>query len=128
MGWRSVMAARLNRCALRTTRPAAGSQFPFRSHVVAGVAAGVALQIVLMFWFGLPEVTGRCHPGDHRGGPQPRCVDIGDGVARDALLIVIEIENRRTVAGADVVALAVLCRRVMNLEKEFQQGAVIGLG
>src|SRR5258708_2408826 len=106
------MSARRNRGALRATRSAAGSQLPFRPHVVAGVAAGVVLQVVLMFWFGFPEVTGRRHFGDRRGGPPPRCVDIGDGVARDAFLIVIEIENRRAVAGADVVALAVLCRRV----------------
>jgi hypothetical protein len=110
------------------TGSAAGSQFPFRPPVVAGVAAGVVSQIVLMFWFGFPEVTGRRHLGDHRGGPEPRCVDIGDGVRRDALLIVIEIEDRRAVAGAEVVALSVLCRRVMYLEKEFQKGAVIGVG
>ena len=88
----------------RATGFAGEGQVPFRAHVVAGVAAGVALQVILMFWFGFPEVTGRCHFGDHRGGPPPRCVDIGDGVQRDALLIVIEIEDRRAVAGADVVA------------------------
>jgi hypothetical protein len=81
------------------------------------------LQIVLMLGFGFPENTGRRHLGDNRGGPQPRCLDVGDGVARNALLVVIEIEDRRTVAGADVVALAVLRRRVVDLEEEFQQRA-----
>src|SRR5436190_10305925 len=127
-GWRSFIAARLNRAARRATRSAVGNEFPFWPHVVAGVAAGVSLQVVLMFWFGFPEFTGRRHLGDHRGGTPPRCVDIGDGVARDALLLVIEIEDRRAVAGADVVALAVLCRRVMDLEKEFEQGAVVSFG
>src|SRR5262245_39410715 len=81
-----------------------------------------------MFWFGFPEVTGCRDLGDYRGGPPPRCFNIGDGVQRDTLLIVVKVEDRRAVAGADVVALTVLCCRVVDLEEKFQQGTVIGFG
>src|SRR5690242_11396111 len=81
-----------------------------------------------MLWFGLPERTGRRHLGDYRAGPKARRLDVGDGFARDPLLIVVDVEDRGSVAGADVVALAILGRRVVDLEKEFEQGAVIRLG
>ncbi len=80
-----------------------------------------------MLGFGLPELGGRNHLGDHLSGPQPGGVDVGDGVVRDLLLFVVEIEDRRAVAGADVVALTVLGGRVVDLEEELQQRPVVGL-
>src|SRR3546814_6868525 len=56
--------------------------------------------------------------------PQAGGVDVGDGVAGHALLPGRGEEDRRTVRGAKVVALAVPRRRVVDLEEELQQLAV----
>ena len=77
-----------------------------------------------MLGLGLPEGSGRRDLGDHLAGPQAGRVDVGDRVFGDALLLVVEVEDRRAVAGADVVALAVLRRRVVDLEEELEQVAV----
>nr|WP_236833508.1 hypothetical protein [Blastococcus sp. MG754427] len=90
-------------------------------HVVAGVAERDLLQVVLVLLLGLPEVAGRLDLGDDLPRPDARGVDVGDGVERDALLLVAGVEDRRAVAATDVVALAVLGRRVVDLEEELQQ-------
>src|SRR5712671_718661 len=94
-------------------------QRPVRPDEVAGVAVGVFLQIILMLGLGLPERSGGSHLGDHLARPKPGGIDVGDGVLRDPLLLVAGIEDRRAVAGAAVVALAVARRGIMDLEKEF---------
>ena len=81
-----------------------------------------------MLGLGLPEVAGRADLGHHLAGPQAGRLDVGDGVQRDSLLLVVDIEDRRPVAGAPVVALAVLRCRVVDLEEELQQRAVVGGG
>src|SRR5450830_85631 len=91
---------------------------------MAGVAVRKALQIVLMLRLGLPERTCRGQFGDHFAWPQPRRVDVGDGVFGHGLLLCIRIKNCRTVTGAEVVALAVRGARVVDLEEEFQDLAV----
>ena len=96
-------------------------QLPVRPREVAGVAPREALEIVLVLGFGLPEIARRRHLGDDLARPQPRGLDVGDGVQRDALLLVVGVEDRRAVAGADVVALPVLRRRIVDLEEELQQ-------
>src|SRR3954468_10318891 len=102
-------------------------QLPAGAGEVAGVAARVVLQVVLMFRFGFPEVARRRHFGDHLARPQPGRVDVGDSVQRDALLLIVDVEDRRPVAGADVIALAVLRRRIVDLEEELQQVAEVRL-
>src|SRR5579871_3010217 len=94
---------------------------------MAGVAVRVPFQVILMLGLGLPEWTDRLEFGHHLARPQPRSLDIGDGVERDALLLVVGEEDCRTVAGADVVALPVSGRRIVDLEKELEQPAVAGL-
>ena len=47
-------------------------QLPFRPRVVAGVAAGVALEVILVLGVSLPEGTRRAHPCDHLARPEPR--------------------------------------------------------
>ena len=79
-----------------------------------------------MFGFSLPEFSGRCHLGDDFAGPQSGGVDVGDGAQRDALLVVIEVEDSRSVAGTAVVALPILGARVVDLKEELQQRPVIG--
>ena len=89
---------------------------------MAGVAAGVALQVVLVLGFGVPELRGRADRGDNLAGPQPGGVDVGNGVQRNLTLIVIDVEDLRAVARSEVVALLILGGRIMNLEEELQQG------
>ena len=43
------------------------------------------------------------------------------------LLIVVKIEDRRPVTGSEIAALVVQCRRIVNLEEEFQQRPVVRL-
>src|SRR3954453_9636330 len=99
-------------------------QLPARSREVAGVAVGVALEVVLVLGLGLPERDGVADLGDHLAGPQARRIDVGDRVLGDLALLVARHEDLRAVAGADVVALAVLGRRVVDLEEELQDVAV----
>src|SRR4029079_11789103 len=53
--------------------------------------------------------------------PQARGVDVGDGVLSDVLLLIARVEDRRAVARADVVALAITRRRIVDLEEELEQ-------
>src|SRR5512133_2256104 len=107
-------------------RGAAVGQHPAWAREVAGVAVRVALQVVLVLRLGLPERTGRGDLGDDLAGPQPGRLDVGDGVGGDPALFLIEVEDRRAVARAEVVALAVARRRVVDLEEELEQLTVGG--
>ncbi len=80
-----------------------------------------------MLGLGLPELARRGHLGDHLAWPQAGVLDIDNGLEGDALLLVVEVEDGRAVAGTDVVALAVLRRRIVDLEEELQQRTVVGL-
>ena len=71
-------------------------QLPARPREVAGVAVRVALQVVLVLRLGLPEVARGRHLGDDLARPQARGVDVGDGVQRDALLLVVECRRSPT--------------------------------
>src|SRR3954453_5615481 len=95
-------------------------QLPARAREVAGVAVRVALEVVLVLRLGLPEGDGLAHLGHHLAGPQSRRVDVGDRLLRDLALLVARVEDLGAVARADVVALAVLGRRVVDLEEELQ--------
>jgi hypothetical protein len=88
---------------------------------VARVAVGVALEVVLVLGLCLPERSGGRHLGDDLARPQTRGVDIGDRVLCDAALLLVDVVDRRAIARPDVVALAVLRRRVVNLKEELQQ-------
>ena len=96
-------------------------QLPAWPDEVAGVAVGVVLQVVLVLGLGLPERPGRRHLGDDLARPQPGGVHVRDRVLGDALLLVAGVEDRRAVAGPDVVALPVAGARVVDLEEELQQ-------
>src|SRR4051812_34562732 len=87
---------------------------------MAGVAVRNALEIILMLRFGLPEVACRNHFGHDLAGPQAGSIDVGDGIFGNAPLLVVRIEDRRSIAGSHVVALAIARARVMDLEKELE--------
>src|SRR5205085_7442589 len=65
--------------------------------------------------------------GNNFAWPESRRLDIGDRIVRRGFLIFVGVKDRRPIAGADVVALAVFRRRVVNLEEEFQQLSIADL-
>src|SRR5262249_15177648 len=105
-------------------RPGAARQLPVRPDEVARVTVRVPLEVVLVLRFGLPERTGRRDLGDHLAGPDAGGIDVGDGVFGDLSLLVRRVEDGGPVAVADVVALAVLRGRVVDLEEELEQVAI----
>src|SRR5262245_13083787 len=88
---------------------------------MTGVAAGISQQIVLVLGFRLPELAGGNDFGDCLARPQTGSIDVGNRVFGDAFLLIARVEDRRAIAGADVVALAVARARVVDLEEEFEQ-------
>src|SRR4051794_39030826 len=99
-------------------------QLPAGPREVAGVAVRVALEVVLVLGLGLPEGDGLADLGHRLAGPQARGVDVGDRGLGDLALLVARIEDLGPVAGADVVALTVLGRRVVDLEEELEDVSV----
>ena len=106
----------------RTVRKA-----PVGPDEVAGVAVWISFQIVLMFGLRLPKRTGGFNCRHHFSGPKSRSIDVGDGVFRDPLLLVVGIEDRGAIAGSTVVSLPIHRRRIMNLKEELQQLAIAQL-
>src|SRR5688572_32228542 len=77
-----------------------------------------------MLWLGLPERACGLDLGDDAARPKLRRVDVGDRVLGNVALRVRKIVDARSIRRADVVALAVLRRRIVNLKEEFEQVAV----
>src|ERR1700733_799932 len=96
-------------------------QSPLRPNVMAGISVGETLQIVLVLWFCLPEGTRRSDLGNHLPRPQPRGVYIRDCFICDPSLLIAGIEDCRTIARADVVALAIPGCWIVDLKHELQQ-------
>ena len=73
-------------------------QRPVRPDEVAGVTVRIFLQIILMLGLRLPERPDGRHLGDDLARPQAGSIDVGDGVFRDPLLLVIGVEDGRPIA------------------------------
>ncbi len=107
-GRQTASAARLAQASdVAASFASPARQFPIWPDVIAGVSVWDALQIILMFGFGFPEVARRNNFCDHLARPQMRSFDIGDRVFGDLSLLIAGVKNRRTVAGASIVALAI---------------------
>src|SRR3954447_24552174 len=103
---------------------------PARPREVAVVAARIALEVVLVLRLGLPERDGLADLGHDLAGPQARGVDGGNRVLGAPPLLMGRVEDLRAVGRADVVALAVLGRRVVDLEEELEdvpEGDALGV-
>ena len=74
-----------------------------------------------MLRFRFPEVARRNDFGHDLARPQAGSIDVGNGVFRDSLLLVTGVEDCRSIAGADVVALAVARARVVDLEEDLEK-------
>ena len=88
---------------------------------MAGVAGRIAFQVVLMLRLGLPEIPFGLHLCDDLARPAAGAVDRSDHLLGDLLLRLVDIVDPRAIAGAEVVALAVQRRRVVDLEEELDQ-------
>src|SRR5580765_7339734 len=120
----SLPAARDPGAGARAARILSGlalRQPPSGSDEMAGVPVGIAFEIVLMFRFRFPEIADRRDFGGCLSRPNSRRIDIGDGVAGHALLLRAGKENGRTIAQADVVALAIAGGGIVDLKKEFEK-------
>src|SRR5690348_12399429 len=100
---------------------------PVGTREMTSVAVRIVLQIVLVLRLGFPEVADRRHFGDDLARPQARRVHVGDRLLRHFSLLVARIENRRTVAGAFIVALTVPRRGIVDLEEILQDASVARL-
>src|SRR5262245_30857588 len=87
---------------------------------MARVAAGILLEVVLMLGFGLPE--GACWNdfSNNLSGPQAGSIDVRDRVFCSPLLLVGGVEDPRTIAFPDVVALTIARAWVVNLEEKLE--------
>ena len=61
---------------------------------MAGVAAGISHEVVLVLGLGLPKLAGWNDFGHGFGRPQPRCIDIGNRILGDPTLLVSGVEDR----------------------------------
>jgi hypothetical protein len=77
-----------------------------------------------MLRLGFPEGTDGGELGYDFARPETGGLDIRDRILRDALLLVVHVENGRAIARAHVVALTVARGGIMNLEERFQQRPV----
>src|SRR5690349_4132864 len=85
----------------RSSTPASVAQ------VVAGVPAGVLLQLLLVVVLRIPELAGGDDLGHDLPLPLARALDLGLHLLGDLPLLVVVVEDRRAILRADVVVLAV---------------------
>ena len=87
---------------------------------MAGVPVWIFFQIILVLWLGFPERTSRCNFRYDLARPEPRRLDIRDGVFSNPLLFGARVINSGTVARARIVALAVARSRDREFEKRIR--------
>jgi hypothetical protein len=91
---------------------------------VTAVAAGVALQVVLVLGFGRQEALVRVDLGYDRSRPEPGLLDLRDRLERRLLLLLIRVEDRGPIARAEIASLLLVGSRVMDLEEVLEYRAV----
>src|SRR5262245_49137451 len=103
-------------------------QSPVGQDEMAGVTVRISLEVILMLGFGLPELARRNDFGHSLAGPQAGSIDVGDRVFSNPLLLVARVKNRGSIAGPDVIALAIACAWVVNLEEELKDLSIAKAG
>ena len=87
---------------------------------MAGVAVGIALQVILVLRLRLPEVPHRLDLGHGLARPQARSVYVCDGILGYPFLLIVDEVDRRPIGAADVVALSISRGGIVNLEEVLQ--------
>src|SRR3990167_2238979 len=100
---------------------------PGGARKVAGVTIGTALQIILVLRLRLPEGANRLQLARYLSRPEAGCVDVRDRLQRGFTLRFVGIIDRRAIAPAAVVALAIARGRIVDLEEKFEDPAVADL-
>jgi hypothetical protein len=72
-------------------------KLPAGADEVTGVAVGIAFQIILVLRLGFPEGTGGRQFRHDLARPQTGGLDVRDRIFRDALLLLVGVENGRPV-------------------------------
>src|ERR671912_98689 len=107
-------------------RTGASGQFPARAREVAGIAARVVLEIVLVLRLGDPEFAGGRDLRHDPAWPQAGGVDIVDCPECPGTLRLGDIEDLRAIRASDIVALTIQRGRIVDLEEELQKVAIAG--
>src|SRR5688500_5227717 len=81
-----------------------------------------------MLGFGFPEVGGWHNLCHDFAGPQAGCVDVGDRVLGDQPLFIGRIEDGRSIARAEMGALAMERSRVVYPKGELESLSIAELG
>jgi hypothetical protein len=81
-----------------------------------------------MLRLGFPELARGRDLGHDLARPETGRLDVCNRVLCDPLLFVAHIEDRRAIARAQIIALAVERGRIVDLEEELQHGPEAGLG
>src|SRR6476659_7947140 len=82
------------------------------------------LQIVLMFFFSVPEVRRRNNFGYNSSWPFSGSVHFTDQFLCRFLLLLAKIKNSGSVGSAHIISLPIFRSRIVDLEEKFQQLAV----
>ena len=101
----------------RPLRRRTPGQHPIRARIMAGVAVGITLEVVLVLRLRLPEIADGLDLRDDLARPQTRSVDIGDRLQCRLFLRLVNVVDRGTVGRAPVIALAIEGGGVVNLKK-----------
>ena len=75
-----------------------GGKLPVGSDEVASITVRIALQIVLVFGLGFPEVPGGPHFCDNLSRPEARRVHVSNSLFRNELLVLARVKDGGTVA------------------------------
>ncbi len=74
---------------------------------MARVSVSIPLEIVLVFGLRFPEIACRQDFRHDSTRPQPQSIDVRNRIECDPLLLLVDMENRGTIARTDVVPLSV---------------------
>ena len=89
--------------------------------IVAVVATGVLLQVILMIFFSRVKDRRFSDFGNDRTFPFSGFIHLHFDPLSNLLLFVVGIENSRSILGADIIFLLVNCSGIVHAEKEAKQ-------
>jgi hypothetical protein len=81
-----------------------------------------------MFRLGLPKLACWHNLGYDLARPKSRSIDVSNGVLGNPFLFFRGIEDSRTVAGADVIALTIASGRIVNLKEKLKELSIAQFG